>query len=237
MLTKLGVFYLLFSLPFSINAAFYGLEDIFSIRELKLSLGYPIDSLLNFTELVSKYGYRVQEHTVTTEDGYILKIFRLHGKNCRQPLRQPPVLLMHGLLMTSDLWLDSGPNAGLAYLIADACYDLWVGNIRGNYYGKSHKKLNPETDSDFWEFTLTEVGHFDMPAMIDYILIHTKNEFINYIGYSQGGSIYFIMCSERPNYCDKTRVAIMLAPGSRLKNVDSTILRYVGPRNLMAYSP
>ncbi|XP_013137819.1 PREDICTED: lipase member K-like [Papilio polytes] len=91
-----------------------------------------------------EHGYLSEQHTVTTEDGYILTMFRISkGKNCKGPNRKPPVLLMHGLLMSSDSFMDSGPQAGLAYLISDLCYDLWAPNIRGNYYSKRHIKLDP----------------------------------------------------------------------------------------------
>ncbi|CAH4023649.1 unnamed protein product [Pieris brassicae] len=100
-------------------------------NETKLSLGYPRDSLLNFTELASEYGYATEEHTVVTEDEYLLTVFRIvRGRNCKGKIKSPPVILMHGLLQSSDAWLDAGPSAGLAYLLADACYDLWVGNQR-----------------------------------------------------------------------------------------------------------
>ncbi|KPJ03001.1 Lipase 1 [Papilio xuthus] len=184
-------------------------------RKIKLAEGYPLDSLLNFTELTAKYGYQSEEHTVITEDGYILTIFRIvKGKRCLGPIREPPVLLMHGLLLSSDCWLDSGPDSGLAYLISDACYDLWVGNVRGNYYGKRHVSLNV-TDIDFWQFSVNEIGQYDMPATIDYILKYTSSKKLNYVGYSQGGSTFFIMCSEREGYCDKVGVFIGLEPDSR----------------------
>ncbi|CAG5013310.1 unnamed protein product [Parnassius apollo] len=197
-------------------------------REYELSEGYPLDSLPNFTELAAKYGYPSEEHTVVTEDGYILTIFRIvRGKKCQGPIRSPPVLLMHGLLMSSDAWLDSGPESGLAYLISNACYDLWAGNVRGNYYGKRHRTLNPETDIDFWQFTVNEIGSFDMPAVIDYILNYTSSAKINYIGYSQGASTYFIMCSERKGYCDKVQVLIGLGPDSRNTYLKSVFSRLV----------
>ncbi|CAH2056964.1 unnamed protein product, partial [Iphiclides podalirius] len=195
---------------------------------MKLQQGYPLDSLLNFTELTAEYGYESEEHTVVTDDGYILTIFRIvRGKRCQGPMRTPPVLLMHGLLLSSDCWLDSGPDSGLAYLIADACYDLWAGNVRGNYYGKRHVKLNPETDVDFWQFTVNEIGHFDVPAMIDYILNYTSSEQLNYIGYSQGASTYFIMCSEREGYSEKVQLLIGVEPDSRNTFTKSLICRVI----------
>ncbi|KAJ8710467.1 hypothetical protein PYW08_008982 [Mythimna loreyi] len=195
-------------------------------REIKASIGYPEDSILNFTELTRKYGYISEEHRVITDDGYILTMFRIvKARNCHKKKRSPPVLLMHGLLLSSDCWIDSGPNSGLAYLISDACYDLWVGNIRGNYYSRGHVHLNPDKDAEYWKFYIEEIGIYDVPAMIDYVLDYTGFEKLNYIGFSQGTGTFLVMCSERPEYCDKVQLLISLAPVSRQLNTKSWIFR------------
>lgn len=195
-------------------------------NETKQSLGYPKDSLLNFTELTSKYGYRTEEHFVVTEDGYILTMFRIvQGRNCKEKKKLTPVILVHGLLQSSDSWIDSGPGAGLAYLIADSCHDIWVANVRGNYYSRSHVKYDPDKDSNFWQFSVDEIGFYDLPAIIDYVLNNTCVNKVNYIGFSQGAGTYFIMCSERPEYCEKASVLIALAPAARQVNTQSKIYR------------
>ncbi|XP_021190895.3 lipase 1 [Helicoverpa armigera] len=195
-------------------------------RETKSSLGYPKDSLLNFTELTAEYGYLSEEHKVLTDDGYILTMFRIvKARNCHRAKRSPPVLLMHGLLQSSDSWIDSGPDAGLAYLISDACYDLWLGNVRGNYYSRGHVRLDPDKDPAYWKFYIEEIGIYDVPAMIDYVLNYTGFEKLNYIGFSQGTGTFLVMCSEKPGYCDKVKLVISLAPASRQMHTQSKIFR------------
>ncbi|XP_072948174.1 lipase 3-like [Epargyreus clarus] len=195
-------------------------------NDVKRSLGFPKESFLDFTELTRRFGYVSEEHTVVTDDGYILKLFRIvKGRNCQGRLKGPPVILMHGLLQGSDTWLDAGPNAGLAYLISDACWDLWVGNQRGNYYGRSHTRLNPDEDAAFWNFSVDEIGFYDIPATIDYVLKQTGVKKVNYIGYSQGAGTFFIMCSERPGYCEKANILIGLAPAARQTYTRSRLYR------------
>lgn len=195
-------------------------------KETKRFLGYPRDSLLNFTELTGKYGYSSEEYRVVTEDGYILTAFRIaSARNCQGEKRKTSILLMHGLLQSSDSWIDSGPNSGLAYLIADACYDLWLGNTRGNYYSRNHILLDPDRDAAFWQFSVDEIGRYDVPAFIDYVLNTTKADKLNYIGFSQGAGTLFIMCSERPGYCDKVNLAIGLAPAARQTYTSSIYYR------------
>ncbi|XP_075985432.1 lipase 1-like [Anticarsia gemmatalis] len=195
-------------------------------RETKTNLGYPRDSLLNFTELTSEYGYLAEEHKVVTEDGYILTMFRIaKSRNCEGKIRSPPVFLMHGLLQSSDSFIDSGPNAGLAYLISDACYDLWLGNNRGNYYSRHHVTLDPDSDPRYWDFYINEIGSYDIPAMIDYVLEYTESPKLNYVGFSQGTGTFFVMCSERPEYCDKVQLVVGLAPAARQINTKSVLFR------------
>lgn len=191
-------------------------------KETKTSLGYPKESLLNVTERAVRHGFLASEHSVLTEDGYVLNMFRL-----QQPgeVRGPPVLLMHGLLQSAASWLDAGPNAGLAYLLAAAGFDLWLGNARGTHYSRKHAWLNPDKDKKYWDFCVDEIGKYDVPALIDHILQQTEATKINYIGFSQGAGTFFIMCSERPEYCDKVGVMIGLAPAARQTHTKSVLYR------------
>lgn len=47
-----------------------------------------------------------------------------------------------------------------------------------------------------------EIGVFDLP-IIDYILDSTHHKQLNYIGFSQGTTSFFVMASMRPDYNDK----------------------------------
>ncbi|VVD01301.1 unnamed protein product [Leptidea sinapis] len=195
--------------------------------EIKRFLGYDSDLLLNFTQLANKYGYSSEEHTVVTEDGYLLKVFRIKNKKCEARVKQPPLLLMHGVLQSSDAWFDASPGTGLAYLLADECFDAWVGNQRGNYYARRHLTLNPDKDSSFWDFSVDQIGYYDVPATIDYVLSNMRVKKLNYIGYSQGAGTFFVMCSERPEYCKKTSLLIGLSPATRLKHTKSKPFRSI----------
>lgn len=75
--------------------------------------------------------------------------------------RKQPVFLMHGLLDSSSTWVIMRPENGLAYLLADLGYDVWMGNARGNRYSRRHVARDPDgRRSDrrqFWEFSWHEV--------------------------------------------------------------------------------
>ncbi|XP_023947434.2 lipase 3-like [Bicyclus anynana] len=180
---------------------------------------------LNFTERSARFGFESDEHKVSTEDGYILTFFRMRKKNCGE-LKRTPVILWHGLIQTSNHWLDAGLNASLAYLIAGECHDLWLGNDRGNYYSRAHVRLNPDKDSKFWDYSVDEIGRYDVPATIDYVLKYTGEDKVNFICYSQSGTTLLILCSERPGYCEsKVNVFLGLAPSVKISNMKSTVVR------------
>lgn len=77
-------------------------------------------------------------------------------------------------------------------------------------------------------YSLHEVGKYDIPATIDYILSTTNTTQLHYIGYSMGSCVFFIMASERPEYQPKIRSQISLAPVAFLSNTRSS-LRFMAP--------
>ncbi|CAF4455388.1 unnamed protein product, partial [Rotaria magnacalcarata] len=77
------------------------------------------------------------------------------------------------------------PDQSLAYILVDAGYDVWLGNMRGNYYSRAHVKYNPDHDEAFWDFSWDDMARDDLPSMIYYILNVTQQTQIGYVGHSQ----------------------------------------------------
>lgn len=171
------------------------------------------ESLLNVTERIAQHGYIAQEYSVETQDGYLLGMQRIRSKALQK--RRVPILLMHGLLESSSVWLDGGPQCGLAFLLARAGYDVWLGNSRGNYYSRRHTTFDPDSNSTFWQFSSDEIAKYDLPPLVDKVLFETGTEKLIYIGYSQGGGTLFMLCSEDPQFCNKMVGAIAIAPSGR----------------------
>lgn len=76
------------------------------------------------------------------------------------------------------------------------------------------------TASGFWDFSWYEMGIYDQPAVIDYILQKTATSKLHYIGISQGTTALITMLSEKPEYNEKIHVASLMAPVGYMKHVD-----------------
>lgn len=179
------------------------------------------DIHLNTTQLIAKYKYPVEEYTVQTSDGYLLKLVRIpnYGK--------PVVFLMHGILFSADDFITPGPEIGLPYLLYIDGYDVWLGNVRGNKYSRNHITLSPDS-FEFWDFSFNEFGLYDLPAMVDFILSKTRQSSLVYIGFSQCTTAFFVMCSEL-RCDDKISLMIAMAPIAWVAHIKSPILKFLSP--------
>nr|XP_022912354.1 lipase 3-like [Onthophagus taurus] len=189
---------------------------------------------LNVLELIEKYNYPVERHRdIQTDDGYLLEIHRIpYGLKNGPAENKPVIFLMHGLLSSSADWINMGPEKSLGFLLADMGYDVWMGNARGNTWSRKHVSLNPDGFFDqrkFWAFSWNEIGMYDLPAMIDYILEVTNQNSLYYIGHSQGTTSFFVMGSERPEYNKKIRLMVALAPVAYMSHATNPFLQVLSP--------
>ncbi|XP_011296940.1 lipase 3 isoform X2 [Fopius arisanus] len=195
------------------------------VHDFSKMLNHP-DVYLDTPQLISKYGYSVETHWVKTEDGYLLALHRIPGGK-KYPAKpgKPVVLLQHGILASSAIWVLAGPSKGLAYILADKGYDVWMGNSRGSTYSRGHEELLT-TNHEYWEFSFHEMGIYDLPATIDYILDETKQEKIYCLGHSQGTTSFFVMMSEKPEYNNKIYKLAAYAPIVYMTNIRSPFLKF-----------
>ncbi|XP_031629977.1 lipase 3-like [Contarinia nasturtii] len=170
---------------------------------------------LRTNELIEYNGYRAEEHNVITEDGYNLTIFRCNSKN-RSPDKDKVVVLHHGLLASSDDYCMNVPSQSLAYILADAGYDVFLSNSRGNSYSRSHITLTPN-DKRFWNFSWYVIAIYDYPAVFDYVIKETKQTKVNVVAFSMGTTSMMTLLSDRPEYNDYVRAASLMAPVGYIK--------------------
>ena len=91
------------------------------------------------------------------------------------------------------------------YILADAGYDVWLGNYRGNTYSRNHTYLNPDAwlNHHFWDFTWDEMAKYDIPSMVEKVLEVTGEEELFYAGHSMGTTAFMAMGHYRPDILDK----------------------------------
>lgn len=108
------------------------------------------EAKLPFLEYCKHFGYPAESHDVVTQDGYILKVFRIQKKGSQIKSGLKPMFLQHGLLDSSDTWLINDEDRAPGFIFANAGYDIWLGNSRGNKHSRRHTTLNPDKNASFW---------------------------------------------------------------------------------------
>lgn len=168
-----------------------------------------------FTSRLSRYGYSGKIYKIKSEDGYTLKLHRIPPS---VKSSKTPVLMIHGLMASSDSYIVIGPKAGLPYQLADQGYDVWLANSRGNMHGREHETLSP-TSASFWNYTFHEIAVFDLPPTIDFIRKTTNHKKVHLIGHSQGSTVILVLLAERPEFNDYVESGTLLAPVAFLGNL------------------
>ncbi|CAB3261037.1 unnamed protein product [Arctia plantaginis] len=182
------------------------------VEAQKSLVDIPEDAAMTFNDLAHKYVHKCEEYDLITEDGYILKLFRIPGDESK------PILYIHGAVDSTDSILLRG-NSSLAVALTKDNYDVWAINLRGNKYSRRHSTMDPDTDSKFWAYSVHQFGYYDLPTAIDFILKKTKQIQLSAIGYSEGTTTMYVLGATRPEYNDKVKIFISLAPICYLHNV------------------
>ena len=189
---------------------------------VKLALSIDADALRTFAEVCEAHGYQFQSYNVTTEDGYILTLYRIPAAKGKPIVPgKPVVFLQHGLLDLADTWIMDIPAP--AFLFSDAGFDVWLGNSRGSYHSLGHVKYNYNTDPQYWQFTWQHMADFDIPAVIPYVLKATNQKKLAYVGHSQGTLQMFAHLSDNPSFIDNISIFIALAPIGTVRYLDITM--------------
>ena len=103
-------------------------------------------------------------------------------------LMRLPITIPMTLLITILMTLSG-------FLLADAGYDVWLGNFRGNMYSRNHTSLDPDEEI-FWRFSWDQMGEFDLPAMLQYVRDLTGRQQMLYVGHSMGTTAFWVMMNK-----------------------------------------
>ena len=205
----------------------YGLSTIvFALSVICMGCAKLPEEDLLVPDLIRYWNYPVEVHEAKTEDGYYLTLHRIpRGRNHHfhaRSIKRPVVFLQHGLLCSSSNWVTNMPNNSLGFMLADAGFDVWLGNARGNTYSRKHESLSVDSAA-FWDFSFDELAKYDLPGMLTYVLNVTREKQLYYVGHSQGTMMIFAGLSENEALQRRIKTAFLLAPVTRLKNIYSPI--------------
>ena len=164
----------------------------------------------------NNYDYQWEPVKVTTEDGFILTAFHITGNKTKlfEPT-EPPVMIMHGDFGDGTGWFDSYYGLPLHLELAEAGYDVWIGNNRGTEYSQEHETLSID-DAAFWDWSWAEMGLYDDAALIkkmNEVSDHPSGKSF-FIGYSQGTiqMLYGLAHREEEFFADNLHKAVLFAP-------------------------
>uniref|UniRef100_A0A8B9EXG0 Lipase n=1 Tax=Amazona collaria TaxID=241587 RepID=A0A8B9EXG0_9PSIT len=170
------------------------------------------ESFMNVGEIIRYHGYPSEEYEVTTEDGYILSVFRIPaGRNSQTTGKKPAILLHHGTLGDSIHWISNLSNSSLGFILADAGYDVWLGNSRGNTWSLKHKTLKP-CQKEFWQFSFDEIGKYDVRGELYFIMNKTGQKDVYFVGHSEAATAGFVAFATYPELAQRVKVFFALGP-------------------------
>ena len=155
-----------------------------------------------YKEYIESFGHKLEEHQVITEDGYILTLWHLAPNS---PLNKNKVVyFQHGFTCTAWVFFQMEKNS-LPFLLVEQGYDVWLGNSRGTIFSLDHISKNyKKVNGDYWDFSMDENVIYDLPASIEYVKQVTGATKINYIGHSQGTTIFFMLYMHNPSYIESS---------------------------------
>ena len=176
---------------------------------------------LNFIQTAQRHGYTVEQHSVTTSDGYILSLFRIpHGINDTYTTGRPAVLMQHGIFESPDCFLIRGTDLSVGFYVANSGYDVWFASMRGNMYSRNHTTLDPDADAEFWDYSISDLM-YDHQANIEYILNNTGLSSISFYGFSIGATSMYVGLV-RQNEWFRQRINLFLSVVQILRNDGSS---------------
>lgn len=96
-------------------------------------------------------------------------------------------------------------------IFADAGFDVWIGNNRGNGISMTNINYSPDQE-EFWDFSWDEMALIDLPTQIEYVIAQTNVPSLGYIGHSEGTIQAFAGFSANHTLADRVNIFVALAP-------------------------
>ena len=156
----------------------------------------------DYKEYIEDLGYRLEEIDVTTEDGYIINLWHLIPNFNVSP--DKVFFLQHGFASTGEIYFEQGEHS-LPKLLMDKGYDVWIGNYRGEKNSQKHvSKNSKKTNGDYWDYSIDDIVKYDLQTQINYIKNKTKAEKVDYLGLSEGATLFLMLYMDYPDFVESS---------------------------------
>lgn len=116
-------------------------------------------------------------------------------------------------------------STSLAFTLSNFGYDVWLLNLRGNYYSNKHtsdsfcktkqfiNEYKKDSRNNYWNFNINTLIENDLPNMIDFIRKETRvTQPMGLISYSYSGLHVLGLLTKYAHYQESLQPIVMVAP-------------------------
>lgn len=199
----------------------------------------------SIVDLIKAAGYPVEVHFVHTSDGFKLRMHRIPAgvrklnyevdtgsgsvenseivyQNESSASDTEPIFLMHGLFCAAAMWVAESSDKSLGFMLADAGYDVWMLSARATTFSAAHKTLDSQSQK-YWDYSFHEIGYYDIPAAINFVLQKTRQKKVRYVGHSQGCTVFAVALTMHPDLNRKISSAYLMTPAIFVHHMSSML--------------
>jgi lysosomal acid lipase/cholesteryl ester hydrolase len=121
----------------------------------------------------------------------------------------------------------NGKKNSVGFAIADAGYDVWAVNFRGNKHSRRHIYLDADKDLEYWEKAgMIEIAKFDVPAFIEHIKRETGVKNVTVVAHSMGSQeILYNLATNASYYTANINGMYALGPIGKNTKIDMAMNR------------
>lgn len=189
--------------------------------------------------IIKARGFIGERYATKSKDGTPLTLYHVINPLANQlTLNRLPVLMFHGLGGDTSQMIAHSRNAyprkpvlgkirweandeSLIFMLSNNNFDCWLIEGRGTTLNDHDVDvdINLFKGSKYWNFTLDEQAHLDLPTAVDFVLTQTQSEKLHYIGFSESTYFMFAHLAYEPTFQTKLASFTALAPVAYVSNI------------------
>lgn len=159
-------------------------------------------TLNNYKKHIERFGHKLEENEIKTEDGYIINLWHLIPNFI---VNKEKVIYLHPGFASTGLCYFGLKEKSLAYYLQEKGYDVWIGNNRGSKFSSKHvSKDSKKVNGDYWEFCMDHFVRYDIVSEIEFIKKRTDAEKVDFVGYSEGSTLFLMLYMDNPNFVESS---------------------------------